>query len=130
MCKNLLRMEQMTNADVARARSLAGDLLRWETRGPGDTANAMRRLSTRYGLPYGTQWALRYRPPKRLWSDLLACIAAAHAAEKERQLRKLAHEAELTEAVAGTGLHSVAEARALLRQAEGDVAPLVAEGPR
>lgn len=91
----------MPEADVLEARSLAAQLLGWETRGPGDTANAMRRIATRYGVPYSAQWALRYRPPKRVWSDILRALQAAHAAERERQLRKLAHDVEITARVAG-----------------------------
>ncbi len=51
MCKLLLRIAQMPEADVLHARSLAADLLGWETRGPGDTANAMRRIATRTASP-------------------------------------------------------------------------------
>ncbi len=38
---------------AATARSWANELLRRESRGPGDMENAMRRLETRYGIPYG-----------------------------------------------------------------------------
>ena len=43
---------QMHRAMVAR-----------EARGPGDIENAMRRLESKYGLDFWTQWGLRYRPP-------------------------------------------------------------------
>lgn len=115
----------MRTAEVLQAKSLTSELLRWESRGPGDTDNAMRRLSRRHGIEYGTLWSLRYRAPKRIWADVANAIAAAYEAERQRQLRKLAHDAELTEAVAGPALNSVAKARALLRQAEGGLAPLV-----
>ena len=114
MCKKPLRVSQMSNADVTLARGYADDLLRWETRGPGDTANAMRRLAHRYGVPVGLQWSLRYRPPKRLWSDLLSRIEAAHAAERQRQLRKLAHDAEVTARAAGSDHPAVLAAAAAL----------------
>lgn len=115
MCKLLLRVAQMPEADVLHARSLAADLLGWETRGPGDTANAMRRIATRYGVPYSAQWALRYRPPKRVWSDILRALQAAHAAERARQLRKLAHDVETTARVAGAHHPAVVAAEAVLR---------------
>jgi hypothetical protein len=105
----------MPEADVLRARSMASDLLSWETRGPGDTANAMRRIATRYGVPYSAQWALRYRPPKRVWSDILKTLQAAHAAERERQLRKLAHDVEVTARIAGAEHPAVVAAEAVLR---------------
>ena len=63
MCKRFLRKAQMPDADVIRARSAFDELLRLEIRGPGDTANAMRRIATRAAIPFGKLWALRYRPP-------------------------------------------------------------------
>jgi hypothetical protein len=126
MCKTCLRVSQMPEADVLHAKSLAADLLGWETRGPGDTANAMRRIATRYGVPYSAQWALRYRPPKRVWSDILKTLQAAHAAERERQLRKLAHDVEITARVAGADHPAVAAAEAVLR-ASGAAARVDAE---
>ncbi|MDP4005100.1 hypothetical protein [Methylobacterium sp. NEAU K] len=107
----------MSNADVMRARTAFDDLLRFETRGPGDTANAMRRIATRAAVPFGKLWALRYRPPKEIASHILARIEAAHAAERERQLRRLAHEVQLTSAVAGTAHPAVVAGEAVLRAA-------------
>lgn len=127
MCKKLLRTAQMSNADVARGQMLGADLLRWETRGPGDLANAMRRVETRYGVPFSVQWALRYRPPKRIWSDLLAKLEAAHAAEKERQLRKLAHDLAVTAEIAGADHPAVVAAQALLGAADALAAGVDAE---
>lgn len=109
----------MSNADVMRARSAFDDLLRFETRGPGDTANAMRRIATRAAVPFGKLWALRYRPPKEIASHVLARIEAAHAAECERQLRRLAHDVEITASVAGSAHPAVAEAETVLRAASG-----------
>lgn len=127
MCKNPLRMTQMTNADVMQARDYADELLRWETRGPGDTENAMRRLANRYALPFGKWWALRYRPPKEIASHVLTCIAAAHAAERQRQLRKLAHDIALTEATAGHSRDLADAARALVGSAMGPASPVGGE---
>lgn len=107
----------MSNADVMRGQSLSNDLLRWETRGPGDTANAMRRIANRAAVPFGKLWALRYRPPKEIASHVLARIEAAHAAERERQLRRLAHDVEITAALAGSDHPAVAAAAAALRAA-------------
>jgi len=117
----------MVTAEVIQAKALANEMLRWESRGPGDTDNAMRRVATRYGLEYGALWSLRYRAPKRIWADVANAIAAAYENERQRQIRKLAHEAELTEAVAaGAPCHSVEKARAVLRQA-ADASPSVAQ---
>jgi len=107
----------MSNADVMRARTAFDDLLRFETRGPGDTANAMRRIATRAAVPFGKLWALRYRPPKEIASHVLARIEAAHAAECERQLRRLAHDVEVTAAIAGAAHPAVRAGEAVLRAA-------------
>lgn len=115
MCKRFLRKVQMPEADLSRAQFYADDLLRWETRGPGDTANAMRRVAQRAALPLSKLWSLRYRPPKAVASHVLAALAAAHAAEKERQMRKLAHDLEITAEVAGASDPAVVAAVAVLR---------------
>ncbi|MCJ2107884.1 hypothetical protein MKK70_21395 [Methylobacterium sp. E-041] len=109
----------MSNADISRAQSFTDELLRWEIRGPGDTANAMRRIATRSALPFAKLWALRYRPPKEIASHVLARIEAAHAAELQRQLRKLAHDVQVTAAVAGPAHRAVRAGEALLRAADG-----------
>lgn len=115
----------MVTAEVVHAQTMAGQLLRWESRGPGDTDNALRRLSRRHGIDYGALWSLRYRAPKRIWADVLTAISEAYEAERQTQLRKLAHDAALTEAVAGSGRNSVAQARAVLRQASGGAVAMV-----
>ncbi|GJD72584.1 hypothetical protein CFIICLFH_0801 [Methylobacterium goesingense] len=119
MCKRSLRKKQMPDADISRAQLFADDLLRWESRGPGDTANAMRRVAHRAALPFSKLWALRYRPPKAVASNVLSALEAAHAREVERQLRKLAHEVETTARIAGPSDPAVAAASAALRTAEG-----------
>ena len=128
MDKFSLQVPQMVTAEVTQAKAFAGALLRWESRGPGDTDNAMRRLSRRHGIEYGQLWSLRYRAPKRIWADVLNKIALAYEAERQRQLRALQHDAELTEVIAaGTALNSVAQARAVLRQAADAADGLVVE---
>lgn len=117
MCKTCLRVSQMVTAEVMQAKALASDMLRWETRGPGDTDNAMRRIARRHGIEYGQLWSLRYRAPKRIWADVLTKIALAYEAERNRQLQALKHDTELTEIVAGPQSNSVRKARAVLRQA-------------
>ena len=120
----------MPNQDIARAQDRFADLVRWEAHGWGDAGNAMRRIATRTSIPFGKLWALKYRPPKEIASHILARLEAAHAAERERQLRKLADEVTLTARVAGSDHAAVRAAEALLRAAErvpvepgSDVAP-------
>lgn len=130
MCKKLLRVAQMSSADVSQARTWADDLIRWEATGWGDAGNAMRRVATRARVPFSKLWALKYRPPKEIASHVLSRLEAVHAAERERQLRKLADETSLTASIAGCDHAAVRAAEALLRAADGaavepgaDVAP-------
>ncbi len=120
-----LHEAQMVTAEVLHAKALSDAMLRWETRGPGDTDNALRRVARRHGIDYGALWSLRYRAPKRIWADVANAIATAYEAERQNQIRKLEHAAELTEAVAGAHCPSVAKARAVLRQAKGETDALV-----
>lgn len=79
---------------VEEARRIAGELLKQESRGTGDTENAMRRIEARYGVPYGLQWALRYRPPKDIVVSAWTRLLVAYEAECERIERKAALERE------------------------------------
>lgn len=99
-------------AFVEDAAHIARSLLSKESRGPGDTENAMRRLETRYGIPFNAWWSLRYRKPKGIFCGLYARLQAARDAEIQRQLRLLAREAELTRIKAGPDHNSVAAAQA------------------
>lgn len=72
----------MSVAYVDEARRMAGDLIARESRGSGDLENAMRRIESRYGIPYGFLWGLRYRPPKDLLMGLFLRLQSAY----ERQL--------------------------------------------
>lgn len=83
---------------VADAQQWANELLRRESRGPGDMENAMRRLECRYGIPWRTFWQLRYRAPKDVFVGVFFQLKAAHDAECARQERLLAHERKITEA--------------------------------
>lgn len=118
----------MVTAEVLEAKDRASELLRWESRGPGDTDNALRRIAQRHGIEYGALWSLRYRAPKRIWADVANAIATAYENERQRQMRKLAHEAEITAAVTGPNHSRVAQARAVLRQAKSSANGLEAKG--
>ncbi|MBV8895509.1 MAG: hypothetical protein JO051_03280 [Acidobacteriaceae bacterium] len=110
-----LRDEQMTNAAlIDEARGYASKLVLRESRGPGDTENAMRRIEAKYGVPFSALWSLRYRPPKRIWADLFFQLRAAYEAERERQLRLLQHEIDITKAIAGPSANSVVAAEAVV----------------
>lgn len=110
----------MSEALISDARYWANQLVLRESRGPGDTENAMRRIASRYGVDFGALWSLRYRPPPRIFADVYFALRSAYQAECERQLRMLRHDLELTKAVAGPGLNSVAAAEAVVGPGEGE----------
>lgn len=88
----------MSEAFVQDAQEWARRLVQSESRGPGDIPNAMRRLETRYGVPYSLLYNLRYRPPRDLLVSHFARLQAAYLAECERQKRLFENERKITEA--------------------------------
>ena len=93
MRQNCLRETTMNPGTyVEEARLWADTLIARETRGPGDTANALRRVARRAGVSQAALFALRYRNPKRIWADVHGALRRAYLAECERQMRKLEHE--------------------------------------
>jgi hypothetical protein len=99
---------------VEQSAQWARELTRREARGPGDIEAAWHRLQHRYGVPFRTFWALRYRPPKTICADLYLRLCAAYQAECERQMRKLRHELEITKATAGAHSASVVAAETVV----------------
>jgi hypothetical protein len=118
--KKLLREKKMDDAALIEdARKWASQLVQRESRGSGDTENAMRRVSQRYGIDFGALWGLRYRPPRRIFADTYLRLRAAYEAECERQMRLLRHELEITKAKAGAHSPAVRAASALVGQDGG-----------
>lgn len=115
MSKFSLREDQMSDASfVDDAAYWAKHLTLRESRGPGDTGNAMRRLESRYGVPYSALWSLRYRRPKDIVTSVYMRLRAAYEAECERQMRLLQIELEITRAKAGPLSSAVVAAEALV----------------
>jgi hypothetical protein len=112
VCKTSLSDE--ANRDVDLAVKWSKELTRMEARGPGDMPNAWRRLEARYGVEYGTFWALRYRRPAAIFSHILRGIESAYRAECARQARLLAHEAAIAEAALGPDHVAVRQSKALV----------------
>jgi hypothetical protein len=83
---------------ISEASMWASNMVLRESRGPGDTENAMRRLENRYGIPWRTFWNLRYRPPADILVGVWRQLHAAYEAECSRQERLLAHERHIAEA--------------------------------
>ena len=103
----------MNAAYVDDARRMARDLIARETKGSGDLENAMRRLETRYGVPYGFLWNLRYRPPKDLLMGLFLRLQEAYEQQLGEQIKRLEHERSITEAKGRIAQGFVAAANAL-----------------
>jgi hypothetical protein len=113
-------MSQTDAAYLDQAAMWSKDLTRMKARGPGDTDNAMRQIEREYGIDYGFLWSLRYRRDrlKVMSKSVYERLAAAYRAECERQLRKLQHEIEITEQVAGADAAAVVAAKAVVGEVE------------
>lgn len=111
MSEKRLRESEMSGGE--QARTWANDLVRRESRGPGDMRNAMQRLESKYGIPWRTFWELRYRPPADVLHGVWERLRQAHLAECERQMRLLKHDIEITKAIKPEA-HSVASAQAFI----------------
>ena len=121
MRKSLGEKNQMSDAAyLDEAAEWSKSLTRMRARGPGDTENAMRTIEREYGVDYWLLWRLRYRKSvlKDIGVSAYMRLKAAYQAECERQMRKLRHEIELTEAITGPGCAAVAAARALVDETE------------
>ena len=90
MCQKRLRKETMSSAVyVEQARSQLDDLVREESRGSGDTANAIRRIARREGLSFSYLWRVRYREIKDVYASTFFTLNAAHEAMCDRMERRL-----------------------------------------
>lgn len=104
---------------ISEAVSWSNALVSMNVRSPGDMENAMRRLESRYGIPWRTFHNLRYRPPADVMVGVWRQLKAAYEAECERQERLLAHERHIAETkvlAAETLLRSVPD---LVEQEDG-----------
>ncbi len=108
----------MSDVFVSNAQEWANELVRRESRGPGDYENAMRRLESRYGIPWQTFWRLRHGRLKDVYVSIYVRLQAAYQAECERQMRLLAHEIEIAKAKGLAGAPAVEAAEALLHEVE------------
>jgi hypothetical protein len=108
----------MSDVFVTNAQEWANELVRRESRGPGDYENAMRRLESRYGIPWQILWRLRHGRIKDVYVSIYVRLQAAYQAECERQMRLLAHEIEIAKAKGLAGSPAVAKAEALVGKME------------
>lgn len=106
-------VENTSCSGVEDAKRLVRELIQIESRGAGDTENAMRRLGHRYGIPWRTFWSLRYRAPKDVFVSVYNKLQAAHRAECGRQIERLRHELEVARA-AGVPVQDLVDQAATL----------------
>jgi len=101
-----------------QAKGWARDLVARESRGPGDTENAMRRIEQRYGISFGVLWALRYRAPKDIMASVYFRLNAAYLDACARQMKALEHDISIAKALGGADHHFVASAAAFVGEAD------------
>lgn len=100
-------------AYVDQAAEMAKTLVHREVRGPGDLDNAMRRVERKYGVPYSTLWALRYRKPNDILVGAFLKVAEAYEAQRQEQIKRLEHERSITQAKGRLASYLVRAADAL-----------------
>lgn len=101
-------------AYVEEAAKMSRDLVNRESRGAGDTDNAMRRVERKWGVPYSLLWGLRYRRPKDITVGNWLSVRQAWEAQREEQIKRFEHERAITQAKGwlSTALVSAADALA------------------
>lgn len=88
-------------------------LVKSESRGCGDTENAMRRVEQKWGIGFSLVWALHYRLPKDITIGKYLRIVNAYEAHCEQQMRRFEHERAITKAKGWLGARLVRAADAL-----------------
>jgi hypothetical protein len=83
-----------------------------ETTGFGDTDGAMRRLESKFGLPFWTLWHLRQGRAKTIDADLFTRIRGAYLNYCEHKIRALQHELAIERATEADADLDVLEAEA------------------
>lgn len=115
------REQKVTSAaTVQEASKYAHSLVSLRSRGSGDKANAIDRVARECRVSRGAIWSLLYRPPKRVWADVLQSLRDGYVAACEARLEELKHEIAITKALAGSDSRAVHEAEAMVRQALGE----------
>lgn len=112
-------MSDAASAFVSEATEKASWLVGQEVRGPGDVENAMRRLEMKFGIPYAALWALRYRPPKSVVTELFVRICEAHEIERASQRKRFNDEDAITHPKTWFGETIARAARTLVREKDG-----------
>lgn len=85
-------MSDTASTYVEEAADKASWMVNREVRGPGDVDNAMRRLESRLGISYATFWALRYKRPKSIGTEIFVRICEAFEMERAMQRKRFNEE--------------------------------------
>ena len=101
---------------VETAAKWVRSMVQRESKSPGDTVNAMRRISKRYSIPYSLLWSLKYRPPKDLYVSAYQKLEKAYESEIERGINSLRQEKAITQAKTWLGKNLSRAASALVRE--------------
>jgi hypothetical protein len=126
-----MALSKSDKEDVRMSTATATDLVRImvqrESRGPGDTGNAMSRLEQRYGIGFWQLSHLRKGNAKTVDVGLFARIRAAYFDMCARQASALLHEIEMDAAAGNDDLDDLeAEARALVAKIQARKARKIA----
>jgi hypothetical protein len=91
---------EMSSVDMAgQASSFVRRMVENETRGWGDTDNALNRLEAKYGLPFWSLQNLRTGRAKTVEASLFNRIKAAFVDHCGKQAARLLHEADMAKEV-------------------------------
>ncbi len=91
---------EMSSVDMAgEASGFVRRMVENETRGWGDTDNALSRLEAKYGLPFWSLQNLRTGRAKTVEASLFNRIKAAFVDHCGRQAARLLHEADMAKEV-------------------------------
>lgn len=92
---------------LEEARGWAKYLIKAESRGNGDTENAMRRVAARHkGVKFSLLYDFRYRPPKDIMVGAFMALRNAYLAQCEKEMRRLQHAIEITKKTTGLDANS------------------------
>ena len=110
----------MSDVYLHRASAWADHLVARESRGPGDTDEARRRVASRHRIPYSTFFALKWRKPKcpQRIRGIYEQMREAYIHECLRQVKCLEQEIAITKALSGPDDPAVVEAEALVSAAK------------
>ena len=98
-CRETVHQERKVMSSAELAAGYVRRMVATETRGWGDTDNALARLEARYGLPFWSINNIRTGRAKTVEAGLFGRIRAAYLDLCERQVAKLQHDIAVEKAL-------------------------------